>query len=203
MSFGLTNTPSTFMRLMNRDLCAFIGKFVAVYFDDILIYSRDLDEHLEHLKCVLVMLRKEQLYANFKKCMFCMDIVVFLEFVVSANWVEVDEKKVRTIKDWPTPKTIFEVRSFHSLASFYKRFARDFSTITTQLTEIVKKSVSFHWAEAQKHTFNTIKENLCKAPILIFHNSDKTFDIECDASGIGVGAVLHRNGGLLLTLVRS
>lgn len=147
MPFGLTNAPSTFMRLMNHVLRVFIGKFVVVYFDDILIYSKNLGEHLEHLKCVLIVLRKEQLYANLKKCKFCMDRVIFLGFVVSANGVEVDEEKIKAIRDWPTPKSITEVRSFHGLASFYRRFVNDFSTITAPLTEVVKKSVGFHWGD--------------------------------------------------------
>lgn len=102
MPFGLTNAPNIFMRLMNHVLRAFIGKIVVVYFDDILIYSKSLDGHVEHLKCVLVVLRKEQLYANFKKYTFCMDMVVFLGFVVSANGVEVDEEKIKAIKNWST-----------------------------------------------------------------------------------------------------
>jgi len=123
MPFGLTNAPSTFMRLMNHVLSAFISKFVVVYFDDILVYNTNLDEHIEHLRCVLDVLRCEKLYANFKKCTFCMEKVVF-----------------------------------HGLASFYRRFVKDFSTIAVPLTEIIKKTVGFHWGSDQANAFATIKE---------------------------------------------
>ena len=125
MSFGLTNAPSTFMRLMNHVLRPFLGKFVVVYFDDILVYSKSLEEHIGHLRSVLDVLRKELLYANLKKCSFCMEKVVFLGFVVSGQGIAIDEEKVKAIKDWPTPKSATEVRSFHGLASFYRRFVKD------------------------------------------------------------------------------
>ena len=103
-------------------------------FDDILVYSKNLDEHIEHLHCMLAVLRKEKLYANLKKCSFCLDKVVFLGYVISAKGIAVDEEKVKVIKEWPTPKTITEVRSFHGLASFYRRFVKDFSTLAALLT---------------------------------------------------------------------
>ena len=190
MPFGLTNAPSTFMRLMNHVLRDFIGKFVVVYFDDILIYSKSLDEHVLYLKSVLDTLRREKLYAKLKKCSFCMDKVVFLGFVISADGVHVDEEKVKAIKDWPTPKSVGDVRSFHGLASFYRRFVKDFSTIAAPLTEIIKKDVGFKWKEAQELAFNTLKDKLCSAPILSLPNFNEAFEIECDASGIGIGAVL-------------
>jgi hypothetical protein len=190
MPFGLTNAPSTFMRLMNHALRAFLGRFVVVYFDDILVYSKSLDEHIDHLHCVLTVLRKEKLYANLKKCSFCLDKVVFLGFVVGAKGITVDEEKVKAIKEWPTPKSITEVRSFHGLASFYRRFVKDFSTLAAPLTEIVKKSVGFKWGSEQDRAFIEIKERLCGAPLLALPDFSKTFEIECDASGIGIGAVL-------------
>uniref|UniRef100_A0A2N9I1W6 Reverse transcriptase domain-containing protein n=1 Tax=Fagus sylvatica TaxID=28930 RepID=A0A2N9I1W6_FAGSY len=140
MPFGLTNAPSTFMRLMNHALRAFLGRFVVVYFDDILVYSKSLDEHIEHLHCVLAVLRKEKLYANLKTCSFCLDKVVFLGYLVSGKGLAVDEEKVKAIKEWPTPKSITEVRSFHGLASFYRRFVKDFSTLAAPLTEVIKKN---------------------------------------------------------------
>ena len=139
---------------------------MVVYFDDILIYSKNLDKHIMHVKAILDVLRKEKLYANLKKCSFCMDKVVFLGFVVSSKGVEVDSEKVKAIQEWPTPKSASEVRSFHGLASFYRRFVRDFSTIATPLNEIIKKNIGFRWEKEQENAFNTLKEKLCIAPIL-------------------------------------
>ena len=133
MPFGLTNAPSTFMRLINQVLYAFLGKFVVVYFDDILDYSKSLDEHLKQVRLGFDVLRKERLFANLKKYSFCISKLIFLGFVVSVQGIKVDEEKIKAIKEWPTPKSVGEVHSFHGLASFYRRFVRDFSTITTPL----------------------------------------------------------------------
>ena len=190
MPFGLTNAPSTFMRLMNHVLREFIGKFVVVYFDDILVYSKTVKEHLMHLKCVFTALRTYKLYANIKKCSFCMDHVVFLGYVVSAKGIEVDGEKVKAIQEWPQPKTVSEVRSFHGLASFYRRFVKDFSTIAAPLTEIMKKNKGFDWGKEQECAFSLLKEKLSSAPVLKLPDFDLTFEIECDAFGFGIGAVL-------------
>ena len=130
------------------------------------------------------------MYANLKKCSFCMDKVVFLGFVVSSKGVEVDSEKVKAIQEWPTPKSASEVRSFHGLASFYRRFVRDFSTIAAPLNEIIKKNVGFRWEKEQENAFNTLKEKLCTAPILCLPDFSKTFKIECNAFRSGIGAVL-------------
>uniref|UniRef100_A0A1J3GT37 RNA-directed DNA polymerase n=2 Tax=Noccaea caerulescens TaxID=107243 RepID=A0A1J3GT37_NOCCA len=189
MPFGLTNAPSTFMRLVNHVLRAFIWHFVVVYFDDILIYSKHMKDHIEHLTSVMHVLRKEKLFANVKKCTFCIDTVVFLGFVVSADGVQVDEEKVPAIRDWSSPTTVGEVRSFHGLTGFYRRFVRDFSTIA----EVIKKDVGFKWEKAQEDAFQALKDRLTNAPVLILPDFLKTFEIECDASGIGIGAVLMQD----------
>ena len=182
------------MRLMNHVLRAFIGKFVVVYFDDILIYSKNLGDHLVNLKTVLHVLRKERLFASLKKCTFCTDRLVFLGFVVSAQGIQVDEEKVRAIQDWPSLTSVNKVRSFHGLASFYRRFVKDFSSIATPITEVIKKDVGFKWGEEQEKTFQLIKEKLTHAPLLALPNFAKTFEGGCNASGLGIGAVLMQEG---------
>jgi hypothetical protein len=131
---ALIARQSTFMCLMNHVLRIFIGKFVVVYFDDILIYSKSFDEHLDHICQVLAVLREDKLYGNIAKCTFCTDHIVFLGFVVSVDGIHVDEEKVKAIKDWPTLVNVSQVRSFHGLASFYRRFVKDFSTLAHPLT---------------------------------------------------------------------
>jgi len=194
MPFGLINAPSTFMRLMNHVLRPFIGKFVVVYFDDMLIYSKNLHVHVSHLNSVLDVLRTEKLYANLKKCTFCTDKLVFLGFVVSAKGIEVDEEKIKAIQEWSTSSSVGHVRSFHGLASFYRRFVKDFSTIVAPLTEVIKKNVAFKWGEEQQNAFELIKRKLTQAPLLALPNFSKTFEVECDASGIGIGTVLMQEG---------
>jgi hypothetical protein len=127
MPFGLSNAPSTFMRLMNHMLQPFLGKFV-VYFDDILIYSSSTDQHLHHLREVLSALRREQLYANLLKCELLSTSVNFLGFVISAKVLEPDPNKVAATTNWPAPCTLTKARSFHGLASFYQTFIQNFST---------------------------------------------------------------------------
>jgi hypothetical protein len=190
MPFGLTNAPSTFMRLMNHVLRSFIGKFVVVYFDDILIYSKSLDEHVEHIQSVLAVLREQKLYANLDKCTFCTDKVVFLGFVVSGHGVEVDEDKIKAVREWMPLQNASQVRSFLGLAGFYRRFVKDFSTIAAPINELTKKGVPFNWGEAQEKAFEELKMKLTTAPLLALPDFGKTFEIECDASGVGIGGVL-------------
>lgn len=132
MPFGLTNAPSTFMRVMTQVLRPFMGKFLVVYFDDILIYSTSQEQ-------VCTVLRAEKLFANLKKCSFMSSEVIFLGFVVSSEGMKADPEKVKAIVSWPEPTNIHEVRSFHGLATFYRRFIRGFSSITAPLTDCMKK----------------------------------------------------------------
>jgi hypothetical protein len=189
MPFGLTNAPSTFMRLMNEVLHAFIGKFVVFYFDDILIYNKSIDEHIDHLHAVFNALRDAHLFGNFEKCTFCTDRVSFLGYVVIPQGIEVDHAKVEAIHSWPIPKNLSQVRRFLGLAGFYRRFVKDFSNIVAPLNELTKKGVPFSWGTRQENDFDMLKDKLTHAPLLQLPDFNKTFGLECDASGIGLGGV--------------
>jgi hypothetical protein len=150
MPFGLTNAPSTFMRLMNKVFRAVIGKFVVVYFDDILIYSKSIDEHIDHLRAVFNALRDAHLFVNLEKCTFYTDRVSFLGYVVTPQGIEVDHAKVEAIDGWPIPKNLLQVQSFLGLAGFYRHFVKDFSTIASLLNELTKKGVPFSGAHDKR-----------------------------------------------------
>lgn len=191
MSFGLSNAPSTFMRVMNQALRPFIGKFVVVYFDDILIFSSSLTEHTSHLRDVLLVLRQEKLYAGRQKCEFGTTEVKFLGYIVSDKGLSVDYAKVEAIRSWPLPRSVTEVRSFHGLASFYRRFVHNFSTIVAPITDCMKDG-RFEWTAAATKAFEDIKLKLTTAPILVLPDFSLVFELHCDASKLGIGTVLSQ-----------
>ena len=147
------------MRIMTQLLCTFMGKFVVVYFDDILIYSKTKESHLNHLRQVCTTLRKESLYANLKKCEFLTHRITFLGFVVTHDGVTIDPEKIKSIVEWSVPRTVHDVRSFHGLATFYRRFIRGFSSIVAPLTDCLRKD-SFDWTKAVNRAFLDIKEKM-------------------------------------------
>jgi hypothetical protein len=176
MPFGLTNAPSTFMMLMNKVLKEFIRKKFIVYLDDILIYSKIVAEHLKHLATVMQKLQQEKLLINMKKSSFMKTELIYLGFDISANELMMDPNKVEVIKNWPSPKNIFEVRSFHGLASFYRKFIRNFSGIRTAMMDIVKKRhKSFHWTEEAEKIFNLLKRKITKQPFLVLPDFRRHF----------------------------
>jgi hypothetical protein len=178
------------MRLINEVLRAFIGKFMVVYFDDILIYSKSIDEHIDHLHVVFNTLHDAHLFCNLKKCTFCMDQVLFLGYVVTPQGIEVDHAKVEAIHGWPIQKNLSQVWSFLGLAGFYHCFVKDFSTIAAPLNELTKKGMPFSWGTRQENAFNMLKDMLTHATLLQLPDFNKTFELECAASGIGLGGVL-------------
>jgi len=148
------------------------------------VYSRNLDDHLGHLRQVLSVLRKKTLYANIEKCTFYVDNIVLLGFVVCRNGVQVHPEKIKAIQNWSIPKSVGDIRSFHGLASFYRRFIPNFSIITSPLNELVKKNVAFTLGERQEQVFVFLKEKLTKAPVVALPDFSKTFELECDASKV-------------------
>lgn len=193
MPFGLSNAPSTFMRVMNQALRPLIGTCVVVYFDDILVYSRTQADHLEHLRSVLVILRTEVFYAAPNKCLFGVDTILFLGYRISAEGIAADITKIEAIRNWPTPSSATAARSFHGLASFYRRFIAHFSTIMAPITSCMSAK-SFSWTPEADAAFQQIKAKLTNAPVLVLPNFSIPFELSCDASKLGIGAVLQQAG---------
>ncbi|GJV24978.1 putative reverse transcriptase domain-containing protein [Tanacetum coccineum] len=163
MPFGLTNAPAVFMDLMNRVCKPYLDKFVIVFIDDILIYSKNKQEHEEHLKLILELLKKEELYAKFSKCEFWIPKVQFLGHVIDSEGIHVDPAKIESIKDWTSPKSPTEIRQFLGLAGYYRRFIEGFSKIAKPMTKLTQKKVKFVWGDKQEAAFQLLKQKLCSA----------------------------------------
>ncbi|GJT12272.1 putative reverse transcriptase domain-containing protein [Tanacetum coccineum] len=190
MPFGLTNAPAVFMDLMNRVCKPYLDKFVIVFIDDKLIYSKDEKEHEVHLKAILELLKKEKLYAKFSKCEFWIPKVQFLGHVIDSRGIHVDPAKIESIKDWASPKTPTEIRQFLGLAGYYRRFIEGFSKIAKSMTKLTQKGIKFDWGEKEENAFQLIKQKLCSAPILALPEGSEDFVVYCDVSYKGLGAVL-------------
>ncbi|GJQ89821.1 putative reverse transcriptase domain-containing protein [Tanacetum coccineum] len=179
MPFGLTNAPAVFMDLMNRVCKPYLDKFVIVFIDDILIYSKNKQEHEEHLKLILELLKKEELYAKFSKCEFWIPKVQFLGHVIDSEGIHVDPAKIESIKDWTSPKSPTEIRQFLGLVGYYRRFIEGFSKIAKPMTKLTQKKVKFVWGDKQEAAFQLLKQKLCSAPILALLE-ELLSDYNCD-----------------------
>ncbi|GJX64706.1 putative reverse transcriptase domain-containing protein, partial [Tanacetum coccineum] len=197
MPFGLTNAPAVFMDLMNRVCKPYLDKFIIVFIDDILIYSKSKQEHEEHLKLILELLKKEELYAKFSKCEFWILKVQFLGHVINSKGIHVDPAKIESIKDWASPKTVTEIYQFLGLAGYYRRFIEGFSTIAKSMTKLTQKKVNFDWGDKQEAAFQLLKHKLCSAPILALLEGAENFIVYCDASHKGLGVALMKNENVI------
>eukprot|EP00253_Pinus_taeda_P023394 PITA_23394 len=186
-------TIRTFMRLMNEMLKEYIGKFVIVYLDDILIFSKTREEHFWHVRKVLEKLQQNKLLINLKKCTFLQRELIYLGFVIAENELKMDPEKVTAIINWPSPKNLFEVRSFHGLASFYRKFIKNSSGICAPMLETIKKaSQPFRWTEVAEKSFQLLKKKITERPILRLPDFQKLFQVRYDASGTAIGAALSQ-----------
>ena len=194
MPFGLTNAPAAFMDLMNRVFRPYVDQFVVVFIDDILVYSKDRENHDTHLRVVLETLRKEQLYAKLSKCEFWLNEVSFLGHIVSKEGIRVDPKKIEVIVKWKPPRNVTEVRSFLGLTGYYRRFVKGFSMIAASMTRLLQKNVKFECCEECQRSFDKLKAFLTEAPILTQSACGKEYVIFSDASLNGLGCVLMQEG---------
>nr|GEW46365.1 putative reverse transcriptase domain-containing protein [Tanacetum cinerariifolium] len=190
MMFGLTNAHAVFMDLMNWMCEPYLDKFMIVFIDDILIYSKSKQVHKEHLKLILELLKKEQLYAKFSKCKFWIPKVKFLGHVIDNQGIHVDPAKINSIKDRTSPITATKIRQFLGLARYYKRFIEGFSKISKSMTKLTQKTVKFDWGDKEEVAFQLIKQKLCSAPILALPEGSEDFIVYCDALIKGLGVVL-------------
>jgi hypothetical protein len=172
-------------------------KFVVVFIDDILIYSKNEKEHAKHLRIVLQHLRDHNLYAKFSKCEFWLHSVNFLGHTISKDGISVDPSKVQEVMDWKPPKSVHQICSFLGLAGYYRRFIPDFSRIAKPMTELLKKGVKFVWSEACEKAFHTLRQHLTSAPVLVQPDNSKPFEVFCDASGTGLGCMLMQEGRVI------
>lgn len=192
MPFGLTNAPAIFQNAMNSTLEPYLRKFVLVFFDDILVYSKTWDDHISHLQQVLGTLRQHQFFANFKKCDFGREEIQYLGHVISQKGVAIDPQKVESILQWPIPNSIKALRGFLGLTGYYRKFVCNYGHIARPLTKLLKKG-KFEWTDESTLAFPQLQQTVTTAPVLAMPNFDLPFCIECDAFGLGVGAVLTQN----------
>ncbi|KAK3506309.1 hypothetical protein QTP70_001709 [Hemibagrus guttatus] len=196
MPYGLANAPSVFQDFMHEVLRDFLHKFVVVYIDDILIYSRSMADHQRHVAEVLHRLRDHNLFLKAEKCLFHQPTVQFLGYVIDHSGIRMDEKKVTAVRDWPTPTTVKELQRFLGFANFYRRFIRGYSSVTSPLTNLLRnKPKTLVWTPAATHAFQTLKQAFTTAPLLGHPDPELPFIVEVDASTTGVGAVLSQQQG--------
>ena len=190
MPFGLTGAPATFQREMNKILFPLIGKCVYNFIDDILIYSRTIEEHLEHIKEVLKIFKKYHLKINIEKCKFMQTEVEVLGHKLTTEGLSPMDSKVEAIRNWKSPTNVHELRSFLGAVGYYRNFVNKYSQISAPLCKLLKKGEKYIWNKEQEESFKSLKEGLINAPILKFPQFDKEFIIRTDASYDGIGGVL-------------
>ncbi|KAJ9509347.1 hypothetical protein QJQ45_001810 [Haematococcus lacustris] len=199
LCFGLTNAPATFQRMMNNVFKPLINECVLVYIDDILVMSNTPEEHVQHLRQVLQLMRENKFYAKLAKCEFNKTQLAFLGHIVGSNGIAVDPAKVQVVKEWPTPRNLKDLQAFLGLANYFRRFIPNFSSLAAPLTNLTSKQVAAaydweHFGGSELEAFDGLKEALCSAPVLALPDFSKPFVVCTDASLVGTGGVLMQDG---------
>lgn len=190
MPFGLTSAPATFQGCLNNILSPLLRKFVLVFVDDILIYSKTLSDHVQHLQSVLQILTKHQLKVKSSKCSFAQQRLAYLGHIVSPNGVSTDEEKIQVVRNWPTSTCVKELRGFLGLAGYYRKFVRHYGLLSKPLTNLLRKGQIYMWTDETEKAFQALKHALVTAPVLAMPDFAAPFIVEADASDKGIGAVL-------------
>ncbi|KAL8107682.1 hypothetical protein AgCh_024186 [Apium graveolens] len=193
MLFGLTNAPATFQAAMNTIFKPFLRMFVVVFFDDILVYSPSIEDHIKHLTIVLETLGQHQFYANRKKCEFGQQRLAYLGHIISSVGVAVDPEKIKAIEDWPIPKNLKELKGLLGLTGYYRKFIAAYAHIAQHLTDQTRKD-QFGWTKEATFAIEQLKQRMMQDPILVLPNFSINFVVETDVSGFGLGTFLSQEG---------
>ena len=197
LPMGLCNAPGTFMQLMNETFKEWLNKGVVVFLDDIIVYSKTLEEHQRLIRAVLTRLREQRLFAKRSKCSLFQREVEFLGHHIGQGKLRIMEDKLQAVIDWPAPLNVKGVRAFLGLVGFYRRFIRDFSTIALPLTALTRTVTGgpFQWGDTEQKAFDALKKALQSAPVLCLPDPDRPYVVQTDASGFAIGAVLQQDHG--------
>ncbi|MCO5602994.1 hypothetical protein L7F22_057136 [Adiantum nelumboides] len=193
MPFGLTNAPATFNRMMERIFRPH-RNFIGVFFDDVIIYSKSMEEHKKHLWVIFQALRDNKLFINQKKSEIFLQEIQYLGHIISKSGIRMDPSKLEVIKEWPNPRNLHELRSFIGMCAYYRCFIENFSLIVGPLHDLTKKNVKYVWTERKQEAFDKLKQNLTSRPVLVLPDLSKPFEVQCDACGDCLGAVLLQEG---------
>ena len=194
LPFGVTNAPATFQAVMNDIFRPYVGKFVLVYLDDILVFSKSAAEHAEQLRLVLPRLREHEMFDKRAKCTFNQPELEFLGHVVGSEGIKVDPKKTGVVRDWAVPQTVSDVRAFLGLTNYFRRFVQGYGTLNGALTNLLRKDAPFVSSDACQAAFDGVKLALTSAPVLVMPDYSKPFEMIADACGFGHGAALLQEG---------